>query len=125
MSVTQYDINGNKIAEYRSMLKAEQETGILVNSIRMVLQSRYKSAGNYFWKKEHGPAKIDLSKHKAGRALRVKKVNQYSIKGKYLRCFDSIVEAAKALCVSDTAIAAACNGKPATCKGYKWRFGRV
>ncbi|WP_257668574.1 NUMOD1 domain-containing DNA-binding protein [Parapedobacter tibetensis] len=120
--VTQYDLRGNKVAEYPSMLKAEQETGIRNGSIRMVLLGRYKSAGNYFWKEGVGPAKIDLSNHKAGRALRVKKVNQYTLKGKYVGSFDSIREAARAIQASETAISAACKGILSRCKGYKWRF---
>lgn len=122
MSVTQYDLLGNKVAGYPSMLNAEHETGIKVGSIRMVLLGRYKSAGGYFWKKGNGPVRIDLSNHKASRALRVKEVSQYSIKGKHLCSFNSIVEASNALGVSPTAISAACSGKLSTCKGYKWSF---
>lgn len=122
MRVTQYDLFGNKIAEYPSILKAEQETGICYGSIRGVLLGSYKSAGNYYWRKDTGPDKIDLSKHKAGRQLRVKKVSQYTLEGEYLRSYDSIVEAAYAIQMSDTAISAACKGKNKTCKGFKWRF---
>lgn len=122
MSVTQYDMLGNKVAEFPSMLKAEQQIGIGVNSIRMVLLGRYKNAGGYFWKKGPGPAKIDLIGHISGRQFRIKPVSQYTLEGEYLQSFDSIVEASEALQVSGTAISFACGGRERTCKGYKWQF---
>lgn len=49
-SVVQYDLNNNYIKEYKSMVDAQQETGIDSNYISNVCCGRQKTAGGYIWK---------------------------------------------------------------------------
>lgn len=48
--VLQYDINGNFIAEYPSVLEAGEICGIWKGGISTVLKGKQKTAGGYIWK---------------------------------------------------------------------------
>lgn len=50
ISVFQYDLNGNMIKKYKSILDAYKETKIDRKSIKLNLQNKYKQAGGYVWK---------------------------------------------------------------------------
>ena len=53
-----------------------------------------------------------------------KKVLQYSKDGVFIREYNSIVEAAKAIGIeqNNSNLSKACNGKQKTCKGYVWKY---
>jgi hypothetical protein len=124
--VTQYDFAGNKIAQFVSLQDAEAASGANTNAIRLVLKGVYKSAKGYFWKKGYGMDKIDLSDYKWGRqsmaATQSKKVCQLSLKGKLLKIYPSIKEAAKTLNVTSSVIIETCKGRQKTCCGFKWEY---
>ena len=63
-SVTQYDLDGNRIAFYLSYTDAEEATGIRAEHISLVARGINKSAKGYFWLKGKGRAKINLSGYK-------------------------------------------------------------
>jgi hypothetical protein len=48
--IEQYDLNGNFIAEYDSMMDAQRATGIMRQGITHVCRGARKVAGGYFWK---------------------------------------------------------------------------
>lgn len=48
--VLQYDINGNFIAEYSSVLEAGEKCGIWKGGISTVLKGKQKTAGGYLWR---------------------------------------------------------------------------
>lgn len=125
--VTQYDMEGNRIAQYPSLTDAQEATGTNDGAIRLVTQGVYKSAKGFFWKKGYGKEKIDLSGHKWGKAsmaaTQSKKVDQYTSAGEYLRTFTSVKEAARFLEVKAATVSGACTGMQKTCRGYTLRFG--
>ena len=51
-----------------------------------------------------------------------KKVVQYSLSGEYLKCWDSITQAAKNTGVSASSISNCCSGKYETAGGYMWLY---
>jgi len=127
--VTQYAFTGEKIAQYPSIQDAQIATGTHYHSIRQVIKGLGKSANGYFWKKGYGKSQIDLSGYVWGRKSQIlkqsKKVEQYSLAGKYKRSFRSIKEAAAFIGISQGSISracAACNERKKICRGYKWRL---
>jgi hypothetical protein len=48
-------------------------------------------------------------------------VNQYGLDGKYIKTFESIAQAQKALGISGIGIYRAVNGKAKSCRGFQWR----
>jgi len=126
VSITQYDMKGNRVAYYPSLTDAEEATGINGGQISLAARGTYKSAKGYFWKKGFGREKIDLSGYKWGKAsmaaTQSKKVNQYTIEGKYIQSFASVKDAASYICVNLATMSGACRGQQKTCGGYKWKF---
>ncbi len=126
--VSQYDFDGNKIAQFFSLQDAEAASGANANAIRLVLKGNYKSAKGYFWKEGFGKNKIDLSGYKWGRqsmaATQSKKVCQMSLKGKLLKTYPSIKEAAEAFNVTSSVITETCKGRQKTCCGFKWEYAK-
>lgn len=51
-----------------------------------------------------------------------KKVQQYSIEGKYIETFDSIIDAAKKTGTNDRRISDVCKGKRKTTNGFIWKY---
>lgn len=124
--VTQYDFNGNKVAQFPSLQDAETASGANTNAIRLVLTGAYKSAKGYFWKKGYGKNKINLSNYKWGKqsmaATQSKPVRQLTLKGKSIKIHPSIKEAANAINVTPSVIVETCKGKQKTSGGYKWEY---
>lgn len=124
--VTQYRMNGLRVAIFPTINDAANATGIKHTEISRVMQKRGSSAGGFYWQEGHGPIKIDLSGYEYGETLRAKNrqrpVRQYSKQGKALQRFDSIKEAAEVVGVNSSTVIGALTGKHATAGGYKWKY---
>jgi hypothetical protein len=124
--VTQYDMQGNRVAQFQSLQDAQQATGINAGTIRLVLKGIYKSTKGFFWKKGYCGKKIDLSNYKWGKASMAqnqsKSVHQYSLAGKRLRSFKSLKDAALHVGIPSSYISAVVTGRQKTAGGYDWRF---
>ena len=59
--VTQYDLQGKKIAHFPSVKDAAKAVKVDVTGINMVLRGKSKSSKGYYWKKGYGEDFIDLS----------------------------------------------------------------
>jgi NUMOD4 motif/NUMOD1 domain len=124
--VTQYDLKGNKIAQYPSISDAEAASGANGGTIRDVLRGKFKSTKGFFWKKGYGKDKIDLSNYKWGHyaisgSLSIK-VNQLSLTGKFIKSYPSIKDAAFSVNVSPTVIGRVCQGTQKKSRGFKWEY---
>lgn len=124
--VTQFNMNGKRVAIYPAILDAERLTGISAATISAVINGKMQSAGGFYWQKGSGPLEIDLEGYEYGPILRAKKkqrkIMQYLINGKYVHTFDSIKEAARQAGVHSSTIIGALQGKQQTAGGYKWEY---
>ena len=124
--VTQYKMNGLRVAIFPTINDAANATGIKHGEISRVMQKRRSSAGGFYWQEGHGPNKIDLSGYEYGETLRAKNrqrpIQQYSKQGKALLRFNSIKEAAAVVGVDSTTVIGALTGKHETAGGYKWKY---
>jgi len=124
--VTQYKLNGRRIATYSTISDAAKATGVKNGEISRVMQKSRFSAGGFYWQEGKGPAVIDLSTYEYGEVLRAKNrqrpVWQYSKEGKLLQRFDSIKDAAKVVGVSSTTVIGALTGRQETAGGYRWEY---
>lgn len=50
-TILQYSKDNKLISKFNSLTEASQSTGISISSISLCCQGRYKTAGNYIWKK--------------------------------------------------------------------------
>lgn len=124
--VTQYSLDGKRIAVYVSIEEAGRITGVIATDIGRVINGKRKSAGGFFWQNGKGKAVINMHNYLHGVdarvALKRKKVNQYSLDGKLLNTYNSMSEAAASLGLSPGGLTAACKGTQKTFAGFKWAY---
>jgi hypothetical protein len=126
LPIGQYDLNGNLIASYDSLLQAERKTGHSEGSIRAAMNRGAKLKGTtYFF--------IQFNKHQEipklvepyviplhGFSI---PVVQISADGKYLiNEFPSVTHAAEFLKKNTGHISAACKGNRETAYGFIWKY---
>jgi NUMOD4 motif/NUMOD1 domain len=61
--VTQYDFDGNKVAQYSSIPDAQKAVSSKSSAISLAIRGIYKTAKGYVWKAGYGKDKINLSKY--------------------------------------------------------------
>lgn len=124
--VSQYKMNGQRVATYPTINDAAKATGIKQGEISRVMRKKRYSAGGFYWYDGEGPLFIDLSAYEYGEVIRAKNrqrpVMQYSKNGKPIKKYDSVKQAAEAVSVSSTCISEALSGKQQTAGGYKWKY---
>ncbi len=117
--VEQYDLNGEWIHSYNSVLEATQNTGIDRTSIIGCCKHKGHSAGGYQWR---------YSEEKIEQINRYDKwqrhaVAQYDTNGNLLNTYSSVADAEKALGLKHPSkISYACRGERKTVSGYIWRY---
>ena len=123
LPVSQYDINGNLIKEWNSMIKAEKELkNVDRSSIAKCCKGVYKTSKGFVWRYKGEP--FDKYTLKNAPSPKRKKVKQFSINGELIKIWDSITEAALQLNLSTSTISRCCNGHIGrkTYGGYVWRY---
>lgn len=124
--VSQYNFEGNKVAEYPSVADAAETLGFTGNAIYGVMMGKYKSAKGFYWQKGSGPQKIDLSGYEWGAAASArplrKAVQQFNLDGKLINTHRSLTEAARAVGCSAGTLSYACKLGIKPCKGFKWKY---
>jgi len=123
--VTQYDLNGNRLATYLTLVDAAKAIGRDSTGISAAIRGITKQAYGFVWKKGYGKEKINLERYLCGNELRAlngrRKTRQYSLSGKYIKTFASVKEAAAAVKVASSTISGALSGKHATAGGFIWK----
>ena len=116
--VVQTTLEGDFIAKYESLKKAQDETNVSSKAICLVCQGKRRKAGEFCWFYE--------SEYKKGAKMRklsrCKKVEQYSTKGEYIKTFESVKDAAEEVGALSSNISDACKGRLKTSKGFNWKF---
>lgn len=123
--VTQYDLNGKRVAIYYTIAEAGRKTKVNTSDIHAVLNGKQRSAGGYVWKKGFGKSMINVKGYLTGEAWRSKrrqkKITKYNLKGKAIKEFESVKQAAKEERVSGGYISMAVK-KQLIIRGFQWRF---
>lgn len=126
LPIGQYDLNGNLIKSFESLLDAERKTKHSEGSIRAAMNRGAKLKGtSYFFiqfnKHQEIPKSVEsyvLPLH--GFSI---PVVQLSGDGKYfIKKFPSVTHAAKFLNKNTAHISSACKGKRGTAYGYCWKY---
>lgn len=124
-SVIQYDLEGNIIAKYNSIGEAKDATGYDNIGGCCRGRSNYKTVGNYIWRYDGDPFnKYEIPDLPKAKTKSRKKINQYTVDGKYIKTWDSIKEAANYYSNSKNApdnLSEALNGKINSWYGFIWK----
>lgn len=124
--ILQFDLDGNFIREYASIMDACRNTGASHDKILACLRENSKSTHGYQWRYKNDPifknriTNIDpviySYKYKSEPVL------QFNLKGDLLREFDSIAEASKLTGIFYDNIIRCLKRKSKTAEGYQWFF---
>lgn len=117
--VFKYNLNGEYIRGYLSVVNACIDNNIRGSSIYMCCNGSSKSSGGFIWNyKKTKRVKAYKTKSKDG-----KKIDQYDLNNKYIRSFNTILEAQnhfnKKLNISPV-----CRGKRKMAGGYIWKYSK-
>lgn len=117
--VVQYDLDGNKIMEYESIIKASKNTGASAQCISDCCNNRKWTAFGFRW----GYKNKQLNNFNSNRKnINLKMVDQYDMDGVFIRTYESIKQASLENNINYKCILRVCNGKSITSNNYIWRF---
>jgi hypothetical protein len=121
--VIQYDLQGNKIKEWKSAAEIERKLNILAENISSVCLKKQKSAGGFIWRRSNDILtkeeilNVNFVKRNRKRVLQLTKDNIP------LKEFNSIKEATDFINEKRTSgIVTVCKGRGKTYKGFKWQY---
>lgn len=115
--IIQYDLQGNKVAEWESATKAARELGYAQSCINWccLRKAKYKTYKGYIWRYV---GDNDLS----FKNMKYKAVVKYDKDGKFLCEYDTITEAANNNRILITSIVNCMKGRTKTAGGYIWKL---
>lgn len=113
-----YDMEGNYITEFPSIMETAEELGLNYTSVCNVLKGKYAYSHNYVFRYFKAD-KIEPTQRKKPRNTRV---HQYSLDGYYIASYPSFLSASKAVGLADgKTIKKSCHNKDIVSGGYQWR----
>ena len=115
-AVTQYSPCGEKIAEWESMKEASKHTSAHIVSISNCCRRKCNSSGGYIWRYASDP----LGEMSVPGLP--KKVDQYSLDGKFIQTYISISSASEDTSVATGNIIKACKKFYNQSGGFIWRY---
>lgn len=119
IKVSKFDLDGNFICTYSSILSAAQDHNIDLRNFQIILKHGYNS--NFQFKigdDTNNISPLKLSKYTTGRM-----VGQYSLDGELINVFSSIREATRAMGLkSDCCIGKCLRGEGKTAAGFIWKY---
>jgi len=121
--VIQYSLEGKLLRVFDSVVDAQRRAGIanLINT----LSGRTLTAGGYIWRYSPGPKKIAVAHILKRRVERMagqrKEVQQYTVRGRLVRTYKSIADAAARNHISASSISNCLAGRMNTAGGYRWK----
>jgi hypothetical protein len=125
-NILKFDLQGNFVKEYESVFQAAREIGAGHKSIRHCAKGKAKTAHNFQWRFASDPlfAKgiTNIGPAYTPKGIEKKPVLQFSAKGKFLKQYPSIDQAAKTVGVTTDAISKCLNGLARLTAGYQWRY---
>jgi hypothetical protein len=127
--VTQYDMRGVKIGNYKSIAEASRKTNVHPMNISQGLKNEgVNLGGGFLWVRGQGPDLLELSaKLKRKNELNnlyAQAVTVYDDHGKRVATYDSLIQASKERNTQLFPILHAATKETVTHKGLYWRLGR-
>lgn len=125
--VFQYNLEGELVQEFVSVSEASRLTGIEKTAISHVINNENcLTAGGFFWSKNSNKNSIleKINRNNNKYEDRKRKVQQFDKNGNFIKEYESITEAAKAIGKENcrSSISKVCLGKQKTSCGFKWKY---
>ena len=127
--ISKYTLDGEYLETYDSFSEAAEANGVLDGSVRSCCNRKTKTCGGFIYRfaDDDKPVvmkgKVASSQEisKSGRR-EYRKVNQYTLDGKFVRTYNSVVEASLFMGVFASGVRACCNGKSSRCGNYVYVY---
>jgi group I intron endonuclease len=119
--INQYKLNGSYIRTWDAIIIASQELNLSYKTIQNCVKGYKPSCGGYMWKDYFENAECaDIQEFED---KSVKRVNQYSLEGKFIKMWFSITEAALVLNLNSSSVGKCCRKEISTHQtgGFIWR----
>lgn len=124
--VYQYNLNGDYIAEFPSMMEAERQTGIDNSAICACCKGIHKYTKNFIWsyEKRDKIKGVDPKEYRYEKIIKnqEKKVYKYNLQGEFIESYKSLSEASRATGIDFKRISACCLGKRKRTDDYMWSY---
>ena len=124
--VNQYDLEGKYLNTYISMAEAKRAINKEGISISCVVNGNQKSSGGFLWREYVGSTEdieiVPFIKTQKGTSKVFRKINQYTLDGDFIKCWNTITEAHRTLNIYLRSIRECCQGKVAQAKGFIWKY---
>lgn len=119
-SIYQYSLDGELIKKWDSAVEVSHSLGFNLSYIHKACKGYKRHAYKYIWKY----CDTDYPKlvTKINLINRSKKVNQYSLDGKFIKEWVSIRSVTESLKIDNSAISKVCRGIYNSTGGYKWKY---
>lgn len=122
--IHQYDIDGNYISSYESIMEAERITGISNSKISACAKGKNAYTKNFRWSYVYYEKlePFDKNKYMYEKVISPseKEIYQYTKDGKFIKGYKSMSEAYRETGISFKQISLCRNGKRKSAGGYKW-----
>lgn len=118
--VVQYDLDGNIIKIYDSIVKAANATNAHHSAISRCCEGYEKTANGFQWRYYTGASSLEPISAKKGN--KGKAVGQYTLDGILIQVYISIAEASRNTNISSSSIKQCCHNKYSTAGHYIWKF---
>lgn len=119
--ISQLDLNGNFIKNWYSSTEVKKQLNYSQANISSCCIGTRKQANGYQWCYRKN-LKNYLGKTVKTNHTTAKKVNQYDLKGNFIKTWNSITEAANELKICGSKITCVCKGSRKTTGGFKWSY---
>lgn len=118
--IKQYDLEGNLIKEWPSIISAEKVYG---KGIKDCLSRKKYTSSNFIWRYEEDNVSInDIERIKNKYSSHKKQVNQLDLEGNHIQTWSSTMEIQNILGYPNSNISRCCLGKQKTAYGFKWKY---
>lgn len=118
--IKQYNLEGNFIKEWPSILSAERIYG---KGIKDCLSRKKYTSSNFIWRYEEDSVLLeDIEKIKNKYLSHKKQVNQFDLEENYIKTWNSTMEIQNTLGYPNSNISSCCLGKQKTAYGFKWKY---
>ena len=115
-SIIQYDLKGNFIQEWDSIIKASKYTGINSSDICACCNKSQETSNNFIWRYKTSPLDFNFELKPQ------KKILQFNKNGEFIKEWDNIKEIEKNLKIYSSGIVMCCKGNIKTSGGYIWKY---
>lgn len=120
-SIDCYSLDGEYIKTYKSTSDAKKELNLnCTTNICYCCNGNRKVAYGYVWRYKGEP--FDKYNTKPMTTNTPKKVNQYSLKGVFIKTWDCMADVQRELGIHRTCIGSCCRGTVKTAGGFIWKY---